>query len=167
MTAVTSSAMKDYVISAAPVLVLGLLMLSGDSFAQEAKYPTSAKVYKLDLSYEKLFHNSDPMVPDIQHRDWGDAVNLDVGVKSWRWYVDLNPHFESAYGKVSTVGLFFKTGFEVFSWLDLNYTHHSRHSADRTNSSFKDDGRPSTSPSGYPLYDSMGIVIHFVGNGRK
>lgn len=152
------------------LLPVGLLMALG-IFSRPVKadeYPSTARVYKLDLTYQKIYHNSDPMVPDIQHRNWGDAVGLEVGVQTWRFYLDANPHFESAFGKVVTVGLLFHTGLQLTSWLDLEYTHHSRHSADRTNSTYDADrfDADSTRPTGYPLWDSIGIRIHFVPGTR-
>lgn len=147
---------------------IGAVLGFAIGFFCEAVY-AAPRVYKLDLSYARLLHNSDPMVPDIKHEDWGDAVNLDIGVQAGRFYLDASPHFESAFHKVTTVGLLFQTGFEIASWLDLEWTHHSRHSSDRTNAyGTGGDQTPGYLNSArYPLYDSVGVVVHFIPNTRR
>lgn len=121
------------------------------------------KVYKLDLSYARILHNSDPMLV-IPHKDWSDAVNIELGVQTGRFFLDANPHFESAYHKVTTVGLLFHTGFEITPWLDLEWTHHSRHTADTPNSYAVVQTAQSAR---YPLYDSVGLRIHFIPDARR
>lgn len=121
------------------------------------------KVYKLDLSYARILHNSDPMLV-MPHKAWDDAVNIDVGVQTGRWFLDANPHFESAHNKVTTVGLLFHTGFELTRYLDLEWTHHSRHTADSPNS-YADNQKPQSAR--YPLLDTVGLRIHFIPDARR
>lgn len=121
------------------------------------------RIYKLDLSYQRIIQNNDPMLENIPGDAWGDAVSMDMGVEVGRFYLDANPHFESAYQKVTAVGLLIHAGFRIFDWLDLEYSHHSRHSADSTNSYSPYEIQSKK----YPLFDSAGIVIHFAGNSRK
>ena len=126
------------------------------------------RVYKLDLSYEKLLTNQDPMVPDIPQEAWGDSVSITFGVQAGRFYLDGGPNFQSAYAKVTTVALEFHAGFELFSWLDLDYYHLSRHSSDRKNSYEEQPATPDYLKYGkYPLVNAVGFVIHFIPNTRK
>ncbi len=137
--------------------VMAAFLFGGcEAFAQ-------ARVYQLDLSFAKIQHNSDPMLV-LPHKAWSDAVNIDIGVQAGRWYLHANPHFESAYSKVMTVGLLFHTGFELTRWLDVEWTHHSRHTADGANS-YTDNPKPQSAR--YPLYDSFGLRVHFVPDSRR
>ncbi len=144
-------------------LVMGILLgIVSCLFAERAF--GLPKVYKLDLSYARLVHNSDPMMIDVPSRDWGDAVNIDIGVEADRFFLDANPHFESAYHKVTSVGLYFRSGFRITNWLDVEWTHHSRHSADRPNT-YADT--PNGQAAQYPLYDSVGLRVHFIPDARR
>lgn len=140
--------------------VLGALFTMAFSCQSNAE----PRVYKLDLTYQKLFHNSDPMVPEIRHKDWGDAVGIETGISAGRWYLEANPHFESAYSKVMTVGLLFNTGFDLTNWLAFEWTHHSRHSADRQNA-YADE--PNQQTTAYPLKDAVGVRLQFIPNARR
>ncbi len=96
------------------------------------------------------------MLPDIESKDWTTAVTFEGGIESdnKRFYLEPTFHFESAYQKVTSVGLLFETGVRLTPYLNLMYQHHSRHSADQMNGS--------GSETRYPLYDAVGIRIRFV-----
>jgi hypothetical protein len=138
------------------ILMMAFIFGGCESFADP-------KVYKLDLSYARIIHNTDPMLIDVPNKDWSDAVNIDAGVQAGRFYLDANPHFENAYHKVTAVGLLFHTGIELNKYFDFEWTHHSRHSADRVNSYEGADTRTAK----YPLFDSIGIRLHFIPDARR
>lgn len=123
-----------------------------------------AAVYKLDITYGKLFNNKDPMLPDIPNENWGEAVTIESGVRFWRGYLDLMPHFETAYSKVISVGLKYSLGWQATCYLSVEYEHWSRHSADRRNSYAVTS---TDTVTGYPLKDSVSIRISAVPDARK
>lgn len=119
-----------------------------------------AGVYKLDLTYSQIVHNNDALVPDVPTDQWGQQVQLELGIREpLGFFLEPNVHFETAYQKVETVGLQFRTGFFLTNWLDVEWQHHSRHSADRTNS--YGEAHPGVSTK-YPLFDAAGVRIHFI-----
>ena len=117
--------------------------------------PASAgpKVYKLDLTFKKIFHNAEPMDYSIRHRDWTTAWSAESGVEWRAWYLDADFHLESAFSKVTSVGLHFENGFRLGSYVDVFWEHHSRHMADQVGY---------TGTSKYPLWDSLNVRLHFI-----
>lgn len=131
-------------------------------------YANEIKIYKLDLTYQKLWHNSEPLLPEIKHKNWGDAVSFESGVSVNNWYLDTNFHFESAYGKVMTAGLLFSTGYQLNKYISLEYGHHSFHSLDTVNSyATEEDKKQKISTTAYKLQDKYGIRISFIPDERK
>lgn len=148
-------------------IVAGIIL--GCVWATDAD--AAPKVYKLDLSYGKIIHNADPMMYEVGHNDWTTNVRLQAGIESGRWFLEPHFHFESAYSKVMSVGLFFKTGLRITDNVDVSWIHHSRHIADRSSKStyVTDDTNYTTDVSRrkYPLWDSVEATWHIVPDKRS
>lgn len=96
------------------------------------------------------------MLADVESKDWTAAVTMEAGIQSDNklFYFAPTFHFEECFQKVCSVGLLFTTGINMTPWAAFEYSHHSRHSADRLNSSESD--------TRYPLFDAVGLRLRFV-----
>jgi hypothetical protein len=117
------------------------------------------RVYKLDLSYYKIINNRDLQAQEIESKDWTTAVTFDAGIQAGRYYLEPTFHFESAFQKVTTVGLEIHHGFNINEWFAIEHFHHSQHRADNLPTN--------NSETAYPLQDFIGVRVHFIPDARK
>lgn len=167
MTASINLTKKGFVRSAVVALLLSVQTLFAASSAK-AQTTNSPRVYKLDITYGKLWHNSEPLLPEIGNKQWGDAATLESGVSAGKYYLETLVHMESAFGKIMVAGLAFSTGFQINKYFSVEYGHHSWHVLDSVNAyANAEDRQERPSITSYGLRDTIGVRVSFVPDERK
>jgi hypothetical protein len=114
----------------------------------------SLGVREVAVTWQKIANKRTPLQPDIRSADWGDHVAVEPSLYFLkRGFFDSEWYFDTAFKKVTEVGLKFDMGVSVFSWADILYTHWSYHSADKLNSY--------NNVKGYGLEDYVGVRLRF------
>lgn len=132
-------------------LMLLLMLMSGAAMAQP-------RVYHLGLSVGELIHNREPMLPNIEHKDWGTAVKWEIGLSWNKAFWDSIIHYESCYDKICTASWEFSLGVSITQYIDIYWAHKSQHTFDQMNS-FR-------VPDKYPLQDAIMMRINFINENR-
>jgi len=133
------------------VFLLPLVFISSVTMAEP-------RVYRLGLSVGELIHNREPMLPDIEHKDWSTAVKWEIGLNWNRTFWDSVIHYESCYEKICTASWEYNLGYSITDFLDIYWAHKSQHTFDQMNS-FR-------VPDEYPLQDAIMMRINFIDEKR-
>lgn len=121
--------------------------------AAQPLYAKEVEVKELSIVYERSDRpGRDPLLQQIGQIPI-DYVALQLRVEGLRniLFFDSTVHGQTTKHQFKTVGWDYKIGAQV-GGVEIYWRHHSQHILD------------SSSPLGYPVYDSFGIKLKLIGN---
>jgi hypothetical protein len=127
---------------------------------------TEASPLKLDYSaftVSRIYCNKEYLAPEILCQDWFGKVDMDMNFRILdTLFMRNNVHGEGTRAKFMTVGWRFEAGLALADWLEVGWSHHSRHVMDQPLPqvrSYKGEGLPRNT---FPSYDAAFFRLIFV-----
>ena len=143
-----------------------VLFLALFSFEAKAQYRL-LDVDQVSMQVAKFGCNRDPMIPELECRDWRGRVAINADFRMLEvFYWKNQVHGEGTDAAFKTMGWHFELGLHVSQYLDFFYEHHSRHVLDQPDATHTAYDN-SYQYSKFPVEDSYGIRMIFFTNPVK
>src|SRR5687768_1997527 len=130
-----------------------LVLVSSASYAKPFQWVSADR---LSLELKEIAPGKRDPYFDQEEEHWQYKLNLlwDVRLME-RLFLVSDSYFSTSNNKVTHIGWHYRSGIHVLDWLDIVHEHHSQHAADKSR------------PTKFPLEDSYGIRINFIGDSTK